>query len=291
MSERRGREFHPVADLFPLLEGAAFEELVADIRKNGLREPILCDAQDRIVDGRNRYRACLAAGVEPRFERAPEEGEALTEMALSRNLRRRHLDESQRALVAARLVKLWEKQGVRGKGRPRKSRADLPDFSREELRGQAAETVNVSPRMVKCAMRLLQDGCEELIAAVGARKLKVSTAAALAGLPAEEQKRVVEAGTKEAARKVRELRGGKGNAEVMPDEARPSPGVFGVVGVRASGMPPEVAVAGREEAADPEGVVLLWVGAHGLGEAVEALKGRGFRWVGGERESSPPESA
>src|SRR6185369_12681111 len=100
-----GREFHPVADLFPLLEGAAFEELVADIRKNGLREPILCDAHDRIVDGRNRYRACLAAGVEPRFEQAPEEGAALTEMALSRNLRRRHLDESQRALVAARLVK------------------------------------------------------------------------------------------------------------------------------------------------------------------------------------------
>jgi ParB-like chromosome segregation protein Spo0J len=289
MSEK-GREFHPVADLFPLLEGAAFEELVADIRKNGLREPILCDAQDRIVDGRNRYRACLAAEVEPRFERAPEEGAALTEMALSRNLRRRHLDESQRALVAARLVKLWEKQGVRAMGRPRKSLADLQDFSGGELRAQAAETINVSPRLVHCAMRLLRGGCEELIAAVGARKLKVSTAAALAGLPATEQKRVVAAGAKEAARKVRELRGGKGEAEGRPEEARPSPGVFGVVGVKASGMPPEVAVAGREEGGDPEGVVLLWVPARGLGEAVEALKGRGFRWVGGEMETGPGES-
>ena len=51
------REFHAVANLFPLMQGAAFEELVADIKKNGQREPILCDAEGRILDGRNRYRA------------------------------------------------------------------------------------------------------------------------------------------------------------------------------------------------------------------------------------------
>ena len=106
-----GRVFHPVAELFPLMRGAAFDELVADIQKNGLLEPILLDAEGRILDGRNRYRACLAAGVEPRFVEWQGEGE-LAELALSLNLRRRHLDESQRTLVAARLAKLMETEEI-----------------------------------------------------------------------------------------------------------------------------------------------------------------------------------
>ena len=69
--------------------------------------------------------------------------------------------------------------------------------------------VNVSARLTSYAMKVLRDGCEELVEAMGNGKLAVSAAA---GLPEAEQRRLVEAGPKEALRKVRELRGGREGA-------------------------------------------------------------------------------
>ena len=56
-------EFHPVSEIFPLMQGEQYDQLVQNIRDNGLLEPIWLH-EDQIVDGRNRYRACLDAGVE-----------------------------------------------------------------------------------------------------------------------------------------------------------------------------------------------------------------------------------
>ena len=224
------REFHAVADLFPLLEGAAFDELAADIKKNGLREAILIDADGRIVDGRNRYRACLAAGVEPRFVEWQGEGE-LAELALSLNLRRRHLDESQRALVAARLAKLMEKEAVKRKDWRRHDPAEMQGHPPGESRIRAGAQVNVSPRLVSYALKILKDGSEELIGAVESGGLAVTPGAALARLPHGEQAKAVAGGVKHAAAKARELRGVKSAAAVPP----PSPGRFGVLRAEMAG--------------------------------------------------------
>jgi hypothetical protein len=40
--------FHPLANLFPLMEGAAFEELVAYVRQHCVREPVVLH-QDKIL--------------------------------------------------------------------------------------------------------------------------------------------------------------------------------------------------------------------------------------------------
>lgn len=80
--------FHPLADVFPLMEGTEFEELTVDIGANGLNEPIVTH-EGKILDGRNRYRACLAAGIEPIF--TPFKGNDPATYVISANVRRRHL--------------------------------------------------------------------------------------------------------------------------------------------------------------------------------------------------------
>jgi hypothetical protein len=100
-------EFHPLADLFPEIDGDQFAALVEDIREHGLHEPIVLH-QGKILDGRHRYRAGIAAGKELRFE--TYDGDDPLGYVISLNLKRRHLDESQRAMVAAKLATLRDGQ-------------------------------------------------------------------------------------------------------------------------------------------------------------------------------------
>ena len=91
-------ELHPLCTLFPRMAGAEFAALVADIKAHGLREPITLH-DGMILDGGNRYRACVDAGVAPEF--AAFAGDNLVSFVLSANLHRRHLSEGQQAAIVA----------------------------------------------------------------------------------------------------------------------------------------------------------------------------------------------
>ncbi len=142
-------KFHPAAEMFPLLEGAELEALVEDIRANGLREPIKLNGEGLGLDGRNRLRACGLAGVEPRYETWTGPGSEI-EYILSVNMRRRHMNESQRAMVAA---KLKETLGIEAMERMRAGRATDPgvDLPQGRSADQAASALNVSASLVKHA--------------------------------------------------------------------------------------------------------------------------------------------
>jgi len=58
--------FHEAANMFPMLPEHLLVELAEDIKANGLRLQITLH-EGKILDGRNRYRACILAGVSPTF--------------------------------------------------------------------------------------------------------------------------------------------------------------------------------------------------------------------------------
>lgn len=114
-------ELHPLCTLFPRVQGAEFDALVADIKTNGLRQPITLH-NGMILDGGNRYAACVAAGMEPEF--AEFEGENIVAFVLSANLHRRHLSPGQQAAIVAS-AQDWAKAQKVGSGGDRRSSATL----------------------------------------------------------------------------------------------------------------------------------------------------------------------
>ncbi len=136
-------EFHPVAEIFPLMEGEQYDQLVQDIRENDLQEPIWLHPDERIIDGRNRYRACLDAGVEPRFRTWNGKG-SLIDFVVSMNLRRRHLTSSQRAAAAAEAL---EQLKVEAKERQREGGRDKVPQKIGEASKHEAEATQQAAKM------------------------------------------------------------------------------------------------------------------------------------------------
>src|SRR5262245_6468475 len=103
---------HPAANVFPLLEGEEFDALVADVREYGLKNPVTL-YHGAVIDGRNRVRACLAAGWSWRAIRGmcvelsgAGAGQIDDPVAyvISVNIHRRHLSAEQKAEMLAKLV-------------------------------------------------------------------------------------------------------------------------------------------------------------------------------------------
>jgi ParB-like chromosome segregation protein Spo0J len=195
---------HPLAELFPPMTGADFDALVADVQQNGLLDPIVL-YDNQILDGRHRYRACQQLGVEPITVEwtGPGTPEAFV---ISKNLHRRQLTESQRAVIAAKLANF-------GHGGKRQA-ANLPVDA--DLRqpanlpvgisqAKAAEMLNVSERSVRTAATVVKKGEPEMVRAVDRGDIKVSAAAKLVDLPAARQRELASAPKRTVAKAVKRM--------------------------------------------------------------------------------------
>lgn len=160
--------FHPVANVFPLMLESELAELAEDIKANGLREPIWLDGDGKVIDGRNRYLACQRAGVEPTFR--TYEGDDPITFAVSMNLKRRHLSESQLGMIGAEVAKLRH-----GTNRFTKVEGDVSPST--PTLAEAAAMVGVSRDTVKNGKTVLMQGTPEEIEAVKAGAVAVGTLA------------------------------------------------------------------------------------------------------------------
>lgn len=192
-------EYHELSSLFPLITGDDFALMTKDIEANGQREPIVLFG-GKILDGRNRYRACRELEIEPLTEEYT--GDDPLGLVLSLNMHRRQLTVAQRAIVAAEMI--------RRKREIETTDSESEDSSRPEssLPGveDAAKALGISPRSVSAALRVFKDGTEALCEAVKRGEIRVSAAEQVTKLDIEEQQALCERGPRAIAKAARELR-------------------------------------------------------------------------------------
>lgn len=183
-------EWHPYAACFPLMTADRLESLSRDIAEKGLVFPIIIDADDRIIDGRNRFRACEMAGVKPVFEPFIGTDDDIRSFVVSTNMQRRDLTEPERVIAAAKIANIEH-----GSNR-HTTKLDPPNggstISEPVSVKQAAEMLNVKPRQVERGKVIVTKGVPELADAVSRGDIEVAPAEVIARLPKEEQPAAIE---------------------------------------------------------------------------------------------------
>jgi hypothetical protein len=173
-------ESHDVSKIFPLMSKAELERLAADIKTQGLLQPITT-YEGKILDGKSRYAACRLAGVEPAFR--PFSGSDPIAFVVSANLQRRYLTPSQMGPVGAEVKKLYVQQAKErqreagrrfGQGKvPEKIQEAIAE--RSEAAEKAANLVGVNPHYIYDAERIAAKS-PELYDRVKAGKITIPNA-------------------------------------------------------------------------------------------------------------------
>lgn len=153
-------QFHDVANIFPMMSADEYEALKVDIARNGLIEPIWTHA-GKIIDGRNRFKACQEVGVKPAYrEYTGEDGAALVLFVVSLNLKRRHMDSGQLAFVALEVEAVLAKTGKQNMssgGGDKKSgfqKIENPIYGQVKASDQAAAIVGTNRQYIADAKRI-----------------------------------------------------------------------------------------------------------------------------------------
>ena len=203
---------HPLSEAFLDMEESCFEAMLADMKQHGYdpKQQVFL-FEGKVLDGWHRFRAAVMTNQVPTFD--TYKGDDPLGFVIRRNLTRRHLDASQRGLIAGRLATL-------SKGGDRRSR----DFQRVNLPSEKlAKTLGISEKTVDLGKKVTENGDPELQVAVEERVISVSDAAAVADKPKPVQRRAVKAVKSGKAKTVREA---VGESKPKKTEVSTQPGMI-----------------------------------------------------------------
>ena len=294
---------HPAAEIFPLMSAEALDELAADIKAHGMLSPVVvmkeANGSLSLLDGRNRLDAAEQGGVQVidgagrllvPFEVFDPEERGIDPFAfvISANLCRRHLSESQRAMVAAKLPTLR---------RGDNQHTAIAGTSQTEK----AVLFNVSSDSIARASVVREHGLPELIEATEQGQIAVSVAAKIAQLPPDRQREATanpdraKHMVKRVAREAREVALAAKTAEVSQLLGRQLYGV--ILADPPWQFAPWSPETGMDRAADNhyptmtletiatlelpaafDCALFLWATAPMLGQAMELIKSWGFTY-------------
>jgi hypothetical protein len=155
----------------PLVSEDDIKHLKESVQTIGLQHPIVL-FEDKILDGRCRYKACLQLSQEYKFKFEDKHfvqytGADPLEFVMSMYVDNRQQNESQRALVAATLVNTKFGYNQYKKG--------------EITQENAAKMAKVSLAQIKIAQEVLKRACPELIKAVREGRRRLGYANSLIG--------------------------------------------------------------------------------------------------------------
>ena len=169
-------EAHEIAELFPAIDGELLKELDADIAERGVEEPITI-YEGKVLDGVHRYMLGTMHGKHVPSRPLPEGADPIA-FCVARNLRRRHLSASQRAIIAEALAN-HRRPGRKGERTAR-------------TRREAAEEVGGCSERAVARARTVRKECDgDVVRAVRDGQVSLSDAERVRGESAERQREAV----------------------------------------------------------------------------------------------------
>lgn len=178
--------YHPLADIVPWMADDEFRDLRKSVRANGFlpgNEIVLLDG--KILDGRNRYLACLYEGVEPQFrDYTGNDPQGYVQAQITR----RNLTPSTLSMVVAKLYFDLDKSGKK--------------LTQEQVR----QAYGVGESSVTYATRTIKHGVPELTRMVENGDIDVKAAGEVARLPKKEQEKLVKAGPSSVKARASQMR-------------------------------------------------------------------------------------